>query len=479
MRRSRVLNVGMILCIIVGIGVGWGWGCQPMPPDEEKTKQESVIRDGGSESVTEPSSGETVTPEQTSQDERTPDAVQHETDPTEQAPDAGPAPDVVIKTAIIVPTSFSPSTLTEQSWTLPTSFRKAVRLHFVLHAGVTPMVGAASGLFELHGKTLKRVDSTPVVGLIRQGAVVVVASANEIRLWDGRTLAPTRISKHLKGDTITALEYQAKDAFWLGTQKALWLYAQGQLQSFPAIKGVKRILAQPLKKLVLIEDLQGRFSALHQVNDTWRLRAFSAEKIPLHSMAPQAGTTINFWAMDQKKDLWLRKAKKSEAAWWMYRLKPDTDDRETVDVRHMLYQRKEEQTWIVAANVLYRLSESNVLILKRPNQLKKILHLGSTLDGSMWLSDGMRLFRIASKVVQLSYAKDIAPILKTSCLGCHKAGGRASFAPFTTYQEVKNRGALIAQRIEGKGGSVMPPKQALSSDKIAKIKAWVSGGMQP
>jgi len=91
---------------------------------------------------------------------------------------------------------------------------------------------------------------------------------------------------------------------------------------------------------------------------------------------------------------------------------------------------------------------------------------------------------------QVTFTRDIAPILERSCVRCHRAGGAAPMA-FSSYQQVRR----YAQRIRDKTAirdrmGAMPPwyvekdigiqhyKQdpSLTDEELAMIQAWVDNG---
>jgi hypothetical protein len=89
-----------------------------------------------------------------------------------------------------------------------------------------------------------------------------------------------------------------------------------------------------------------------------------------------------------------------------------------------------------------------------------------------------------SRAAQVTYTKDIAPILFKSCTECHRAGESAPMS-LMSYQEVRPWARSIRERISD--GS-MPPWSAdpkvghwandprLSAENIEKIKQWVAAG---
>ena len=90
----------------------------------------------------------------------------------------------------------------------------------------------------------------------------------------------------------------------------------------------------------------------------------------------------------------------------------------------------------------------------------------------------------------VTFSRDIAPILQRSCENCHRAGGGAPMA-LTTYQEVRRWSQRIKLRtaIRDRMGA-MPPffvekelgihhfkdDQSLSDVELAQIQAWVDNG---
>src|ERR1041384_6813700 len=90
----------------------------------------------------------------------------------------------------------------------------------------------------------------------------------------------------------------------------------------------------------------------------------------------------------------------------------------------------------------------------------------------------------------VTFTRDVAPVLQRSCQGCHRADGVAPMA-LTTYEEVRPWARAIKQRTSiGPHAGVMPPwyveknigiqgfKQdpSLSDAEIAMIAKWVDSG---
>src|SRR5215469_2867273 len=90
---------------------------------------------------------------------------------------------------------------------------------------------------------------------------------------------------------------------------------------------------------------------------------------------------------------------------------------------------------------------------------------------------------------EITFAKDIAPILQRSCQNCHRPDGVAPMS-LVTYNEVRPWAKAIKQRTSvGPRAGVMPPwyiektigiqhfkdDPSLSDEEIAKIGKWADG----
>ena len=85
---------------------------------------------------------------------------------------------------------------------------------------------------------------------------------------------------------------------------------------------------------------------------------------------------------------------------------------------------------------------------------------------------------------EVTFSRDIAPIVFESCVSCHRAGGPGPF-PLTTYDEVRRRATQIAQVTRSR---FMPPwkvepgvgdfvgQRPLDEKEIALIEQWAKSG---
>ncbi len=101
--------------------------------------------------------------------------------------------------------------------------------------------------------------------------------------------------------------------------------------------------------------------------------------------------------------------------------------------------------------------------------------------------DGCLIGRNAAPVekANVSYAKDVAPILQKRCETCHREGQNAPFS-LSSYDDAVNKAAMLKEVTTQRR---MPPWQAdsryghfandrrLTKDEIATLAAWVDGGM--
>src|SRR3954453_9859967 len=91
---------------------------------------------------------------------------------------------------------------------------------------------------------------------------------------------------------------------------------------------------------------------------------------------------------------------------------------------------------------------------------------------------------------EVTFSKDIAPILQRSCQNCHRPDGVAPMS-LVTYNEVRPYAKSIDQRTHiGPHRGVMPPwyveknigiqhykdDPSLNEDELAKISTWVATG---
>lgn len=97
---------------------------------------------------------------------------------------------------------------------------------------------------------------------------------------------------------------------------------------------------------------------------------------------------------------------------------------------------------------------------------------------------GLALMAAPAMAQDVTFTRDIAPVVFDACVSCHRAGGPGPFA-LTTYQEVRQRATQIARVTESR---FMPPwkvepavghfvgQRTLTSNEIAAIGRWAASG---
>jgi hypothetical protein len=80
----------------------------------------------------------------------------------------------------------------------------------------------------------------------------------------------------------------------------------------------------------------------------------------------------------------------------------------------------------------------------------------------------------------VSFAKDILPLFDPNTDIPHMARAKFMLADHA-FMSVPENAQSVLDRLNGKGGAVMPPPPAKpwSPDRIALFKAWIDGGYQP
>ena len=114
------------------------------------------------------------------------------------------------------------------------------------------------------------------------------------------------------------------------------------------------------------------------------------------------------------------------------------------------------------------------------------LHLGSALAIGAFLALPGAAFAQQAPAKQVTFTKDVSPILQSKCQSCHEPG---SIGPMSlvTYQDARPWARSIKNRVESRQ---MPPwhidrsvgvtkfknDMSLSDEQVATIVAWVDGG---
>ena len=96
--------------------------------------------------------------------------------------------------------------------------------------------------------------------------------------------------------------------------------------------------------------------------------------------------------------------------------------------------------------------------------------LATAAAAGLGLPTALKAQQAGNADAQVTYSKDIAPILQRSCENCHRAGGGAPM-PLTTYEEVRPWARAIKQRTGiGPHAGVKPPWYMEKNIGIQKYK---------
>jgi len=129
--------------------------------------------------------------------------------------------------------------------------------------------------------------------------------------------------------------------------------------------------------------------------------------------------------------------------------------------------------------------------MKVGRHLWKLAAGTAVVGGFAWLGATPAVVRAQGPAAgEVTYSKDIAPILQRSCENCHRPNGAGPMA-LTTYEEVRPWARAIKQRTGiGPHAGVMPPwymeknigiqkykdDPSLSAEEIAKVAKWADSG---
>ncbi len=119
-------------------------------------------------------------------------------------------------------------------------------------------------------------------------------------------------------------------------------------------------------------------------------------------------------------------------------------------------------------------------------RMKDLKWIGGGAVGLM-VGLGMYAQQAEAQSDELTYARDVAPIIQEKCQECHMENSIAPF-PLTNYDEVRRRARMIRSRVEDR---IMPPwhlnrtvgiqhfknDRGLTDEQIGVITTWVDNGM--
>ncbi len=93
---------------------------------------------------------------------------------------------------------------------------------------------------------------------------------------------------------------------------------------------------------------------------------------------------------------------------------------------------------------------------------------------------------------QVSFEKDVMPILKASCISCHKADKKKGKLDLSTYADLRKGGkqgdpvkpgdpdkSILVQMISGKEPDMPEKGDKLTEAQVKIISTWVKQGAKP
>lgn len=104
-----------------------------------------------------------------------------------------------------------------------------------------------------------------------------------------------------------------------------------------------------------------------------------------------------------------------------------------------------------------------------------------------WIAEGAKNTQCDTTTSQcetqnMSYARDIQPILSMHCVGCHSSSapsGGVILDNYNSVRQVASSGRLVGAITHQPGYKPMPQNGKLDSCSIQKIISWVNNGMPP
>ncbi len=98
-----------------------------------------------------------------------------------------------------------------------------------------------------------------------------------------------------------------------------------------------------------------------------------------------------------------------------------------------------------------------------------------------WIDQGAKetMCNIGCDPKSFTFSKDIFPLIKNSCTGCHNdqlASGGINLKDYTEIKKVVDAGRLLGTARQDDGYSPMPPGQKLSDCNIIQIRKWIEAG---
>lgn len=107
--------------------------------------------------------------------------------------------------------------------------------------------------------------------------------------------------------------------------------------------------------------------------------------------------------------------------------------------------------------------------------MKKIRIILIIISVAFFLScDSSTTQELSVVVTNPTYAKNIEPVISTSCINCHSGGNQyPSLDSYDALKEASMNGQVLC-RIDGSCGNIMPQSGALPQQTVTMIKLWAT-----
>jgi hypothetical protein len=134
--------------------------------------------------------------------------------------------------------------------------------------------------------------------------------------------------------------------------------------------------------------------------------------------------------------------------------------------------------WVVRTSGLVRLdsADGHLSTMARPSPFGRVIAARVTLDGALWLSDGVALARVGHAGEPPGYADQVKAFSVANCDRCHSATAAVARLRLDTYADwSRNVDAIIAALDQARMPSDRRP---LVGGTVELIRAWRDGGLR-
>lgn len=374
------------------------------------------------------------------------------------APIQGPAP-------LVLPTASAEITLAQANYALPEALRQQP-LQVATLPGVSTLVGGQGGLYEATADGLVLIDAAPVVGLATYGERIVVAHPDHVSVWHG-TLEPSGLSEALAGRTLSTLGSDGV-RLYVGTEEGLEKIEDGRRVHFATMPSPRALSLYEGGAYLVVTDGAGAISALRDGQGVVDQQELTAEKA-LAQVAPGAGDRL--YALADGALLERQPADAGRVRYRAVALSPGAEAGAT-SLSALATDPSTGFVWAIGA-VLARLENGRVSLLPAPAELSSTLNTVTvTVDGALWLSDGVRLVRIGNEGPKVTWP-EIQAFHVDNCQRCHAPLGTGHL--LETYEAWTAEIDRIVDAVEL--GRMPQDQRPLIGGTVELLRRWRADGL--